>query len=82
MISFRSQCIFLPLRFRGSEEKICLDVKAYKRHGSLDTFSSGALSTGHCLKIEKFDCSGSMDVSETVKYLPVKDRRPFIFRGK
>lgn len=40
-------------------------MKAYKRHGSLDTFSSGALSTGQCLKIEKIDGSGSMDVSET-----------------
>jgi hypothetical protein len=67
---------------RGSEDKICLVVKAYKRHGSLDTFSSGALSTDQCLKIEKFYGSGSMDVSETVKYLPAKDCSAFIFRGK
>jgi hypothetical protein len=67
---------------RGSEDKICLVVKAYKRHGSLDTFSSGALSTGQFLKIEKFYGSGSMDVSEIVKYLPAKDRSAFIFRGK
>jgi hypothetical protein len=56
-------------------------VKAYKRHGSLDTFSSGTLSTGQCLKIEKFDGSGSMDVSETLRYLLVKDRSAFFFRG-
>ena len=67
MINFRSQCIFLPLWVRGLEDKICLVVKAYKRHGSLDTFSFGALSTGQCLKIETFYGSVSVDVSEIVR---------------
>ena len=49
---------------------------------SLDTLRFGALSTGQCLKIEIFDGSASMDVSETVKYLPAKDRSAFIFRSK
>jgi len=82
VINFKPQCIFLPLRVRGSEDKICLVVKAYKGRGSLDTFSFGALSTGQCLKIEKFDGSDFMDVSETVKYLPAKDRSALIIRGK
>jgi hypothetical protein len=73
------------IKYTSSEalnlEKICLVVKAYKRHGSLDTFSSGVLSTGQCLRMEKVDGSGSMDVSENVKYLPAKDRSAFIFRG-
>jgi len=33
-------------------------------------------------KVEKFNGSGSINVSETVKYLPAKDRVAFIFRDK